>query len=143
MAQLGGFQILQMMWASDFDAPSVESPTLAPLIIRSPSMTLQDRLKEDDHSPLDWRFSSRSASGSPREYGNDAILLAKSPFCGLRPGIWGKPSRQKSRSGSGLLQKKGDEELSVFCVAAILVLNRGKLLKDVQSMDDAIKVSTG
>lgn len=40
---------------------------------------------------------------------------------------------------STLVERNGDEELSVFCVAAILVRNRNKLLKDIQSMDDAIK----
>jgi hypothetical protein len=43
----------------------------------------------------------------------------------------------------GLSGPDGDQDISVFCVAAILEQNRSMLLEKLQSMDDAIKVSAG
>jgi len=35
--------------------------------------------------------------------------------------------------------KNGDDELPVFCVAVILIMNRQKIIKETRSIDDMIK----
>ncbi|EFJ22432.1 hypothetical protein SELMODRAFT_416728 [Selaginella moellendorffii] len=133
-----------MMWAADFDngiswALEYHCPEL--LIVKDPTPA-DETLPEDDSkamSPL-YTFQDQSLDTSPLEDNDRVGYLSRSPLCGLRAGnFWPRHSRHKIRTVSSLLGKTGDDELSVFVVAAILVLNRTRFMKDVHSMDDAIK----
>ncbi|XP_024534015.1 small G protein signaling modulator 2 isoform X1 [Selaginella moellendorffii] len=134
----------EMMWAADFDngiswALEYHCPEL--LIVKDPT-PVDETLPEDDSkamSPL-YTFQDQSLDTSPLEDNDRVGYLSRSPLCGLRAGnFWPRHSRHKIRTVSSLLGKTGDDELSVFVVAAILVLNRTRFMKDVHSMDDAIK----
>ncbi|BFI33270.1 hypothetical protein MPTK2_4g90330P [Marchantia polymorpha subsp. ruderalis] len=100
--------------------------------------TLQATTSQYGCSPHRDYPSAEGALPNSSTFGGN--FLARSPFCGLRPGALLTKNRHRMPTVSTLLGKNGDEELSVFCVAAILVQNRNKLLKEVQSMDDAIKM---
>lgn len=142
-----------MMWAADFDqamAWALDDNCLESLVLRTPSTRLEEEFcAEDELSSPDLRYafpgspyggSQLSDSSTPGTFGGD-ILSKGGPLCGLKPShFWSKHRQLTSSTLTGLLGRDGGEELSVFCVAAILVQNRTKLLKDVQSMDDAIKV---
>ncbi|CAM6089462.1 unnamed protein product [Calypogeia fissa] len=146
----------EMMWAADFNqamALSLEFNCLDALELRlSPSSFLSESGRSDDNSisiPPSMSFSSQYGS-PPNEFSSDMTIpnsgafgvnfLSRGPLCGLRPGgLLMKNRHRLPLLTSTLLGRNGDEELSVFCVAAILVQNRNKLLRDIQSMDDAIK----
>ncbi|KAG0606365.1 hypothetical protein M758_9G135600 [Ceratodon purpureus] len=68
-------------------------------------------------------------------------LTKRRSFCGLRPGrLWQMNRNRFNSTNVGLLGPDGDQDISVFCVAAILEQNRTMLLEKLQSMDDAIKI---
>lgn len=60
-------------------------------------------------------------------------------FCGLTRSLW---SRNERNHVSSVVSSfgKGDDPLPVFCVAAILIMNRHKIMKETRSIDDLIKV---
>lgn len=146
----------EMMWAADFNqamALSLDFNCLDALELRlSPINLLSESGRSDDHSisvPPSMAFSAQYGS-PPREFSSDMSIpnsgafavnfLGRGPLCGLRPGGLLMKSRHRlPLFSSTLLERNGDEELSVFCVAAILVQNRSKLFRDIQCMDDAIK----
>lgn len=83
-----------------------------------------------------------NASGSPSfDPLKWRALTKRRSFCGLRPGRLWQMSRSRLHSTNvGLSGPDGDQDISVFCVAAILEQNRSMLLEKLQSMDDAIKI---
>ena len=145
-----------MMWAADFDqamAWALDYNCLESLVLRIPSTRLEEEFCAEDevsmptspdprytHPGSPYGGSQLSDSFTPVAFGGDTLSNG-GPLCGLKPShFWSKHRQLTPSTLTGLLGRDGDEELSVFCVAAILVQNRTKLLKDVQSMDDAIKV---
>ncbi|VVB06266.1 unnamed protein product [Arabis nemorensis] len=60
-------------------------------------------------------------------------------FCGLTRSLW---SRNERTHASSVVSSfgKGDDPLPVFCVAAILIMNRHKIMKETRSIDDLIKI---
>ncbi|CAL9245759.1 unnamed protein product [Arabidopsis halleri] len=62
-----------------------------------------------------------------------------SNFCGLTRSLW---SRNERTHVSSVVSScgKGDDPLPVFCVAAILIMNRHKIMKETHSIDDMIKI---
>ncbi|XP_057874046.2 uncharacterized protein LOC131080009 [Cryptomeria japonica] len=136
----------EMMWAADFDeamAWALENNCLEALVLRLPkTLSRGSHVECDEGTPrsksnkLEQNHVEIHVSGH-----DDARSLSRSPFCGLGAGnFWPKQDRQQILSMSSLLKKDPDDELSVFCVAAILVLNRSKFIKEINSMDDAIKM---
>ncbi|KAH9329670.1 hypothetical protein KI387_001778, partial [Taxus chinensis] len=130
----------EMMWAADFDeamAWALENNCLEALVLRPPKALRRGSYIEcDEGTP-----HSKSDKTDHHPIDNDAKSLSRSPFCGLGAGnFWPKHGRQQILTMSSLLKKSPDDELSVFCVAAILVLNRSKFIKEINSMDDAIKI---
>ncbi|KAL2631581.1 hypothetical protein R1flu_016267 [Riccia fluitans] len=145
----------EMMWAADFNQAIVwalEYSCLDALVLNMPSPFTCTPEREADNSGCDdaanvsqYGTSPRqdyasAGSASPNASSFGGNFLARSPFCGLRPGNLLSKNRQRMPTVRNLIGRNGDEELAVFCVAAILVHNRNKLLKEVQSMDDAIKL---
>ena len=43
---------------------------------------------------------------------------------------------------ANVLARSGDDELPIFCVAAILIINRHRIIRGTRSIDDAIKASS-
>lgn len=145
-----------MMWAADFEHAStrmLEYQSLEALQLQHP---LPDRRSsfppEDevggacrvDHSPTCTTLQRlHTCETSGIESLRWKVLASKTSFCGLRPGrLWHKNRNRRLPRNAGLLERKGDEDISVFCVAAIIEQNRNMLFNKLQSMDDAIKVKT-
>lgn len=85
----------------------------------------------------------RASSGSPcLDSVRWRTIAKRRSFCGLRPGrLWQINRNRLNSTNIGLSGPDGDQDISVFCVAAIMEQNRGMLMEKLQSMDDAIKVS--
>ncbi|KAL3689458.1 hypothetical protein R1sor_015767 [Riccia sorocarpa] len=147
----------EMMWAADFNQAMVwalEYSCLDALVLNMPEVDSFSPERRSDNTGCDdsnkvevvspygcsprQDFSPGRASPSPSSFGGN--FLARSPFCGLRPGNLLTKNRRRIPTVRNIIGRNGDEELAVFCVAAILVQNRSKLLKEIHSMDDAIKL---
>ncbi|CAH2063529.1 unnamed protein product [Thlaspi arvense] len=60
-------------------------------------------------------------------------------LCGLTRSLWSRNERTHISSVVSSFGK-GDDPLPVFCVAAILIMNRHKIMKETRSIDDMIKI---
>ncbi|KAK9059141.1 hypothetical protein SSX86_021760 [Deinandra increscens subsp. villosa] len=60
------------------------------------------------------------------------------PFCGLTKSLWSK--NDHFQICTIISSRNGDDEMPIFCVAAILILNRNKIMRDTRSIDDLIKI---
>jgi hypothetical protein len=146
-----------MMWAADFEHAStrtLEYQSLEALQLQHPlpdrSFPPEDEVEacRVNHSPE--LSSSPTCTTLQRLHtcetsGIESLrwkaLASKTSFCGLRPGrLWHKNRNRTLPRNAGLLERRGDEDISVFCVAAIIEQNRNMLFNKLQSMDDAIKV---
>ncbi|KAJ0258453.1 Ypt/Rab-GAP domain of gyp1p superfamily protein [Hirschfeldia incana] len=62
-------------------------------------------------------------------------------FCGLTRSLWSRNDRTTSHLPCVVSSiKRGDDALPVFCVAAILIMNRHKIIKETRSIDDMIQI---
>lgn len=78
----------------------------------------------------------------PMSDDNDTEMKSASSsynFCGLTRSLWSRNERTHVSSVVSSFEK-GDDPLPVFCVAAILIMNRHKIMKEARSIDDMIKV---
>ncbi|KAK9725143.1 hypothetical protein RND81_05G125000 [Saponaria officinalis] len=137
----------EMMWAADFDeslAWNLEESCLEPLALQLPNDSNSDtgeERKETDEG------SSKSGSQAKHEniehsVSDEAVMKALASnhsFCGLTKSLWSRNDRMHARTEFTVTRNKEDE-LPVFCVAAILILNRHKIIKETRSLDDLIKV---
>ncbi|XP_047334881.1 small G protein signaling modulator 1-like [Impatiens glandulifera] len=71
---------------------------------------------------------------------SDGVRSASStrPFCGLSKGFWSKSDR--FHTCTIVSSSNCEDELSVFCVAAILFTNRQKIIRETCAIDDLIKI---
>ncbi|XP_010528529.1 PREDICTED: small G protein signaling modulator 1-like isoform X2 [Tarenaya hassleriana] len=159
----------EMIWATDFDesvAGTLESDCLEPLVVELPRQSgevvgenIDDASSKTEpisksgplpkSSPLLMSgLSSKSGllpkSGPlPKTSPMSDAAAVKSDsayhFCGLTGRLW---SRNERSQVSSLVSsfRKGDDELPVFCVAAILIMNRHKIMKETCSIDDMINI---
>ena len=141
-----------MMWAADFEHASTRTLEYQSL----EALQLQHPLPDRSFPPEDEVEACPELSSSPtcttlqrlhscETSGIESLrwkaLASKTSFCGLRPGrLWHKNRNRTLPRNAGLLERRGDEDISVFCVAAIIEQNRNMLFNKLQSMDDAIKV---
>ncbi|KAJ7980668.1 Ypt/Rab-GAP domain of gyp1p superfamily protein, putative isoform 1 [Quillaja saponaria] len=149
----------EMMWAADFDeslAQKLEDSCPEPLVIQLPkdsdSEILEESADTDDGNVKSGLGSNHNENGSKKgglqlNHGNiDHCMsdnlklksLSSHPFCGLTRNFWSKndPVQICTVITSA---RNGDDELPVFCVAAILIINRHKIIKETRSFDDMIK----
>ncbi|XP_047338291.1 small G protein signaling modulator 2-like isoform X1 [Impatiens glandulifera] len=87
------------------------------------------------------KSGSHSHSGSIEGPNSDHAVVKHHltrPFCGLTQNFWSKNDR--FHTCTIIASRNCDEELPVFCVAAILFLNRHKIIRETRSMDDLIKI---
>ncbi|CAL0322095.1 unnamed protein product [Lupinus luteus] len=149
----------EMMWASDFDeslAYDLEDKCLEALALHlsidsnndmreeiantdegSVKSGPQSNHKENDSTKAS--LQSNHANTNHSVYDVKLKSLSSHAFCGLARNIFQKIDRVHVRTISSLTSK-GNDELSTFCVAAILVLNRQKIIQETKSFDDMIKM---
>lgn len=137
---------LQMMWAADFKKSMPCNLKNCPelLVIQIPK-ELDVELGEESVDN-----KSKYSNESPAKHGNVEHTISENtgmksplahPFCGLTRNFWSKTEHiQNSAAVSSMWS--GDDELPVFCVAAILVMNRQKIIKETRSIDDMIKAGS-
>uniref|UniRef100_A0A1J3FXZ0 Small G protein signaling modulator 1 n=1 Tax=Noccaea caerulescens TaxID=107243 RepID=A0A1J3FXZ0_NOCCA len=83
-------------------------------------------------------------TGSP--FSDESGMKSSSPsstyhFCGLTRSLWSRNDRTTHVPCVVVSSiKKGDDALPVFCVAAILIMNRHKIIKETRSIDDMIQI---
>lgn len=136
------FPLFQMMWAADFDEEFVcelDQNCLEALTIdlSTPNMIPSDTIIR---KPKHKRMSLYKNGENSRSMTISGIMTngAKNPLCGLSRAtrnFW----ISKHEHEVGPTGKAGDDELAVFCVAAILITNRHKIMRETKSIDDVIK----
>lgn len=130
----------EMMWAADFDEDEVHhlgENCLEPLLLHvSGSETAEgssDNGKRKFKNVLSRLRPETWMSGS-----NDRTSSGH-PFCGLSGAtFWTRHDQLQAYAGGAI--RNGDDELSVFCVAAILIINKQKVMRETHSIDDIIKM---
>lgn len=137
-----------MMWAADFDESvtcNLEENCLEPLVIQIPRVSSAE-LGEETPGNGDGKRSRKGGSKSSHENGERCISVnsgvkpaSMHPFCGLTRTFWSKNDHLHMCTIVSST-RNGDDELPVFCVAAILILNRQKIIRETNSIDDLIKV---
>ncbi|KAJ8639364.1 hypothetical protein MRB53_016058 [Persea americana] len=136
----------EMMWAADFDeavTQKLEQSCLEPLVLHLPKDLNSERIEESTEN------GKRNSRGTQsQDVGNADVSKTDSngtrsasiyPFCGLTSAsFWCRNDRMQICTI--ISTKNGDDELVVFCVAAILSINRCKVIKEACSIDDLIKM---
>lgn len=146
-----------MMWAADFDesmAYDLEENCLEALELHLPrdsSNGMREEIADSDGGSVKNGSQSNhnendNTKASPQSnheradhsvYDSKLKSLSSHTFCGLARNIW--PRSHQVQTSSISLKRKGNNELAIFCVAAILVLNRQKIIRETHSFDDMIK----
>ena len=133
------------MWAADFDeslAMNLAQNCLEPLTVQVPNDLSPDTGEERKEIEEGCSNSSGHAKHASVQHDDDAvmkILTSNHSFCGLTRNFWSRNERTHSRSMCTTSRSREDA-LPVFCAAAILILNRYKIIKETHSIDDLIKV---
>ncbi|EXC33982.1 Small G protein signaling modulator 1 [Morus notabilis] len=135
----------EMMWAADFDESLVhdlEENCLEALVIELPrdsESEMRDESVESsrsttkgslqtNHENVDWSVTAENGIKS----------AATHHFCGLTRHFWSRNGTMQIAAAVSST-KRGDDELPVFCVAAILIMNHQKIIRETRSIDDMIK----
>ncbi|XP_062206982.1 uncharacterized protein LOC133908816 isoform X2 [Phragmites australis] len=138
----------EMMWAADFDEDAIRRlkvNCLEPLLVDLKN-DLSCEVKEVHQVNSCTRRKSKFRKFHRR---NGEICGACHPgaksstrnhLCGLSGAtIWAR-HQQMPHLSANVLARSGDDELPIFCVAAILIINRHKIIRGTCSIDDAIKM---
>ncbi|CAN1731873.1 Rab GTPase-activating protein 22 [Linum perenne] len=135
----------EMMWAADFDesvACNLEKSCLEALMLHLPENTENGTRAESTEIGNDCLTENAETKLGHRDQSKSEINGVKStlthPLCGFPRNFWSKghPMEISTLVSS---TKNGDDELPVFCVAAILIMNRHKIIKETRSFEDMIK----
>lgn len=136
----------EMMWAADFDesvAFRLEENCPEILVIQIPKESEAEsgeEIVENNNSDSKDDSPSKHGSGERTVSANNGMKLSLAhPFCGLTKNFWSKSSGMHSVNIVSSTRSTVDE-LPVFCVAAILVMNHQKIIKQTHSIDDLIKI---
>ncbi|KAJ4904172.1 Ypt/Rab-GAP domain of gyp1p superfamily protein [Raphanus sativus] len=151
-------------------AETLENDCLEPLVIQTPSKsrpevseeTIYDSIKREPASsksgPISKSSGLLSMSGLlpksgplpkttgplSEESGMKSTSSSSSStyhFCGLTRSLWSRNGRTTTHAPCVVSSiRKGDDALPVFCVAAILIMNRHKIMKETRSIDDMIQI---
>lgn len=131
-----------MMWAADFDESvncNLEKICLEALTVQVPGDSGAEDEEENPENGNDNAMGGLHFKHSWSE--NEGIRAASTNhFCGLTQNFWSKNDHLQICDVVSPT-RKGDDDLPVFCVAAILIMNRQTLMKKTHSIDDMIKVS--
>ncbi|KAK3204357.1 hypothetical protein Dsin_018403 [Dipteronia sinensis] len=136
----------EMMWAADFDeslAGNLEENCLEALVVRIPSesgVEMREENTEDGGGDLKGGLQPKHGNGEDSMSDNVEMKSASAyPFCGLTRNFWSRNDGWQNCTVVSL-SGNGNDELPVFCVAAILITNRQKIMKETRSIDDMIKI---
>ncbi|XP_057471768.1 LOW QUALITY PROTEIN: uncharacterized protein LOC130760459 [Actinidia eriantha] len=136
----------EMMWAADFDesvACNLEENCLEPLVIQIPresSAETGEVRTENRKGGVKGGLHFNHENGEHAISDNTGMKSASTyPFCGLTRNFWSKNDRFHLCTVVSST-RNGDDELPVFCVAAILIMNRQKIIRETNSIDDLIKI---
>ncbi|EOA26649.1 hypothetical protein CARUB_v10022712mg [Capsella rubella] len=150
-------------------AETLENDCLEPLVIQLPRKSeaeVSEETKEDGNGNSTKREPTISKSGpilkSSGLLSRSGLLPKSGPlpktagplsdegeikpasssyhFCGLTRSLWSRNERTTHVPCVVSSIKKGDDALPVFCVAAILIMNRHKIMKETRSIDDMIQI---
>ena len=131
-----------MMWAADFDESvtcNLEEICLEELIVQLPRDSGAEIREENPENGNDGVKGGLQSKHSLSE--NEGIKAASTyNFCGLTRNFWSRNEHLHTCSVVSST-RKGDDDLPVFCVAAILIMNRQKIIRETRSIEDMIKVS--
>ncbi|MQL86962.1 hypothetical protein Taro_019495 [Colocasia esculenta] len=135
----------EMMWAADFDeaiARDLDQNCLRPLVLEVPRNSGEEariEVRENGQKSLksSWFERHRKYSASLE---NGMRSISRHPLCGLRrTNFWSRQDQLQTCTMT-TPTKMGCDELPVFCVAAILIINRQKIMRETHSIDDVIKM---
>lgn len=136
----------EMMWAADFDeslACHLDDNCPELLVIQIPRDSRAEmELEIIDNSPSCLKGGASSKKGHLEHSVSDNTGIKSAsahPFCGLAKTFWSRTDRLHVGTALSTMGN-GDDELPVFCVAAILILNRQKIIRETHSIDDLIKI---
>ncbi|KAI3756621.1 hypothetical protein L1987_56443 [Smallanthus sonchifolius] len=136
----------EMMWAADFDeslALNLENSCPELLVLQFPRESTKGTGKEiveDENGSSKGASEVKNGNLERSSSENNGIKSTPNhPFCGLTKSLWSKNDRFQICTIISST-RNGDDELPIFCVAAILILNRHKIMKDTRSIDDLIKI---
>ncbi|KAJ3683185.1 hypothetical protein LUZ60_013412 [Juncus effusus] len=135
----------EMMWAADFDEEinrQLDQNCLEPLNLDL-STTNTNPTDNSRRKPKHKRrahYKNGQNSGSFRKN-----ATRRNPLCGfprVKRNFWVAKEENENEIGAcGVnISKSGDDELAVFCVGAILIINRQKIMRETRSIDDIIKM---
>lgn len=134
-----------MMWAADFDESLVhdlEENCLEALVVELPrdsESEMRDESVESSRSTTKGSLRTNHENVDCSVTAENGIKSAATHhFCGLTRNFWSRNSTMQIAAAVSST-KRGDDELPVFCVAAILILNRQKIIRETRSIDDMIK----
>ncbi|XP_015688124.1 small G protein signaling modulator 1-like isoform X3 [Oryza brachyantha] len=141
----------EMMWAADFDEDAIlhlEENCLEPLLVdvRNDLSCISCEVKEEHR--MDSYTRRKSKSRNPHHKNCEMRVACnlgmkpntRNPLCGLSGAtIWAR-HQQMPHISTDVLAQNRDDDLPIFCVAAILVINRHKIIRETRSIDDAIKM---
>lgn len=132
------------MWAADFDEAvthELEESCLEPLVLHLPRDSYSGRIEESMEDGKRNSKSTEPQDGCNVENSasdNGIRSVSSYPFCGLtRASFWARHDRMQICT---MISSPRNDELPVFCVAAILIINRQKIIKETRSIDDLIKM---
>lgn len=133
-----------MIWAADFDLSLtclLNDNHLDVLSIHLPKETEaesgEDSSDSNNVGPKTGTQEKHGTAECPVPDNTGIGSGSTTPFCGLGKPFWSRTEQFQIRTL--LSTKNGDDELPVFCVAAILVMNRHKIIRETHSIDDLIK----
>ncbi|XP_019051501.1 PREDICTED: small G protein signaling modulator 1-like isoform X2 [Nelumbo nucifera] len=136
----------EMMWAADFDesvARELEDHCLEPLVVLLPkdsgTETGDESAENGNGSSIEGLHSKHGSLERSLSDASGMKSVSSRPFCGLTRNFWSRNARMQICTVVSST-KEGDDELPVFCVAAILIINRQKIIKATHSIDDMIKI---
>lgn len=136
----------EMMWAADFDeslALNLENNCPELLILQIPRKSTAakgEEIFENENSGSNGGSEVKNGNLERSNSVNNGIKSTSNhPFCGLTKNLWSKNDRFQICTIISST-RNGDDELPIFCVAAILILNRHKVIRETRSIDDLIKI---
>ncbi|KAM0920994.1 hypothetical protein ACQ4PT_007208 [Festuca glaucescens] len=138
----------EMMWAADFNEDAIRNleENCLELLVVDAKNDLSCEVKDEHQVNKFTRRKSKSRrfyrrNGEMRRSCNHGVKSStQNPLCGLSGAtIWAR-HQQTHHLSTNILTKNGDNELPIFCVAAILIINRHKIIRGTHSIDDTIKM---
>ena len=136
------------MWAADFHesmSRELEEHCLEPLVLQLPrdsgSETGEESVESNGSSKGGRSHAKNGIVERPVSDSNgmkSASTHQSHPFCGLTRNFWSRNDRMQHYTVV-TSTRNGDDDIPVYCVAAILITNRHKIIKETHSIDDMIK----